>query len=87
MRWQWWHCHIQERGAVGGEYIVDEVERSSAVAVLVAQLVEVIWRGRGVSGEKGEGTMERREGLNGVGWIWRGGLGRLNMIGEDGGLR
>lgn len=87
MRWQWWHCHIQERGAVGGEDVVDEVESLSAMVVLVARLVEVIWRGRGVSGEKGEGAMERREGLKGVAWIWRGGLGRSNMIGEYGGLR
>lgn len=35
---------------------------------------------RGVRGEKGEGTMERREGLKGVGWIWRGGLVRRNML-------
>jgi hypothetical protein len=30
---------------------------------------------RGVRGEKGEAGMERKEGLNGAGWILRGFLG------------
>lgn len=32
---------------------------------------------KGVSGEKGEAGMERKEGLKGVGWILRGFLGEI----------
>jgi hypothetical protein len=46
----------------------------------VVDVVMIRGRERGVRGEKGEGMMERREGLKGVAWIWRGGLDRSNML-------